>query len=87
VVTRRLQQAYPVYSSDYEQAFGKMDDWLGGIEGILTLGRQGLLAHDNTHHTLEMAYAAADCLSQDGSFDRVRWARHRQEFETHVVED
>jgi protoporphyrinogen oxidase len=87
VVTRRLQQAYPVYSSDYEQAFGKMDDWLGGIEGILTLGRQGLFAHDNTHHTLEMAYAAADCLSQDGSFDRVRWARHRQEFETHVVED
>ena len=49
--------------------------------------RQGLFAHDNTHHTLEMAYAAADCLSKDGSFDRASWARHRQEFETHVVED
>jgi hypothetical protein len=34
-----------------------------------------------------MAYAAAACLSADGKFDHARWAEHRKEFETHVVED
>ena len=87
VVTRRLRQAYPVYQRGYEEHFSKMDQWLGGLEGLLTFGRQGLFAHDNTHHTLAMAYAAAACLSCDGKFDRARWAEHRKEFETHVVED
>jgi protoporphyrinogen oxidase len=87
VVTRRLRQAYPVYRKDYEKHFSRMDQWLGGIDGLLTLGRQGLFAHDNTHHTLAMAYAAAACLSPDGRFDRARWAENRKEFETHVVED
>ena len=87
VVTRRLRQAYPVYRRGYEERFERMDQWLGGLEGMLTFGRQGLFAHDNTHHTLEMAYAAVACLSLDGSFDHARWAEHRKEFETHVVED
>ncbi len=87
VVTRRLRQAYPIYSKDYEKYFSRMDSWLGEIEGLLTFGRQGLFAHDNTHHTLAMAYAAASCLSPEGQFDRARWAAHRKEFETHVVED
>jgi protoporphyrinogen oxidase len=87
VVTRRLRQAYPVYSHNYEENFSKMDEWLNGIDGVLTLGRQGLFAHDNTHHTLAMSYAAAGCFSSEGKFDRARWAEHRKEFETHVVED
>ena len=87
VVTRRLRQAYPVYRRGYEQRFARMDGWLGEMEGMLTLGRQGLFAHDNTHHTLAMAYAAAGCLSPGGEFDHARWAEHRKEFETHVVED
>lgn len=87
VATRRLRQAYPVYRRGYNEYFDKIDGWLAGIEGVLTLGRQGLFAHDNTHHTLAMAYAAAACLSENGEFDRARWAEYRKEFETHVVED
>jgi protoporphyrinogen oxidase len=87
VVVHRLRQAYPVYSRGYDKHFGKVDEWLGRLDGFLTLGRQGLFAHDNTHHTLAMAYAAADCLLRDGSFNRANWAEHRREFETHVVED
>ena len=87
VVTRRLRHAYPVYRRDYEERFSRMDRWLGEIDGVLTLGRQGLFAHDNTHHTLAMAYAAVGCLSPEGKFDHQRWAEHRKEFETHVVED
>ncbi len=87
VVTRRLSHAYPVYDRDYAARFAAMDKWLGEFEGMLTFGRQGLFAHDNTHHALAMAYAAADCLRPDGGFDGSRWARHRLDFESHVVED
>ena len=87
VVTRRLRQAYPIYRSDYEAHFRRIDDWLGNIDGLLTFGRQGLFAHDNTHHALYMAYAAANCLSDAGVFDRQRWKAFREIFETHVVED
>ena len=86
-ITRRLGQAYPVYDRDYEGHFKIMDKWLTGIQGLLTFGRQGLFAHDNTHHAMAMAFAARDCLRPDGSFDRGLWAEHRLEFETHVVED
>jgi protoporphyrinogen oxidase len=87
VVVHRLRQAYPVYRRGYEKHFVTVDEWVGQLEGLLSLGRQGLFAHDNTHHTLAMAYAAADCLMPDGTFNWTGWADHRREFETHVVED
>jgi protoporphyrinogen oxidase len=87
VVTRRLRQAYPIYRVGYAEAFTRLDRWLGEIDGLLTLGRQGLFVHDNTHHALYMGYCAADCLTGDGSFDRARWRGYRGEFERHVVED
>ena len=57
------------------------------LNGILTFGRQGLFAHDNTHHAFAMAYSAADCLDASGRFDGTKWAAYRKEFESHVVED
>lgn len=53
----------------------------------MTFGRQGLFAHDNTHHTIAMAYALVECLGADGSFDSDGWQRARRSFEAHVVED
>lgn len=82
----RLSHAYPIYLSGYEEPFGRLDRWATALPGILTYGRQGLFAHDNTHHALAMAYAAADCL-EGGAFDRERWADYREDFEEHVVED
>ena len=64
-----------------------MDHWLAGIRGLLTFGRQGLFAHDNTHHALAMAHAAVDCLQRDGAFNEAKWREYREHFETHVVED
>jgi protoporphyrinogen oxidase len=87
VLTKRLRFAYPVYNRDYEQHFSRVDEWFAGIENLLTFGRQGLFAHDNTHHAMQMAYAASDCFMPDGGLDRARWAEHRKEFESHVVED
>jgi protoporphyrinogen oxidase len=87
VVTRRLAQAYPVYSLDYRRHFDRLDGWVSGIEGLVTLGRQGLFAHDNTHHTLAMGYAAADSLDDEARLDRDAWRAHRRSFEAFVVED
>ncbi len=86
-LTRRLGHAYPVYDLGYEKKFRTMDNWLAGIDGLLTFGRQGLFAHDNTHHAFAMAYGAADSLRPDGVLDRSEWAKRRKEFESHVVED
>jgi protoporphyrinogen oxidase len=86
-VTRRLPHAYPVYDRGYEANFKVIDEWVKGIGGLLTFGRQGLFAHDNTHHALAMAHGAVDCFSVDGRFDQDKWARYREVFETHVVED
>jgi protoporphyrinogen oxidase len=86
VHVRRLRHAYPIYGRGYELPFDALDEWLSRVPGLLTFGRQGLFAHDNTHHALYMAYAAVDCLREAG-FDAACWAAYRTEFAKHVVED
>ena len=87
VSTERLPHAYPLYTRGYREAFDALDRWIGGIDGLITFGRQGLFVHDNTHHTMAMAYALVECLGPTGAFDREAWARARQSFENNVVED
>lgn len=87
VAVRRLRFAYPIYDPSTEAAFARIDGWVGGLQGLLAFGRQGLFAHDNTHHALAMAYAASTCLRPDGGWDAARWGQYRKQFESHVVED
>ncbi len=86
VHVRRLKQAYPIYATGYEKPFAVLDAWADSLPQFLSYGRQGLFAHDNTHHALAMAHAAAACFGPDG-FDHAAWAVHRAEFDRHVVED
>ena len=83
---QRLPQAYPIYDIGYAEHLDRLEAWIDGLPNLLSYGRQGLFAHDNTHHALAMAYAAVDCLRPEG-FDRERWSRYCELFETHVVED
>jgi protoporphyrinogen oxidase len=87
VITKRLPFAYPIYREGYEEPFRIQDAWAEGLDKVLTFGRQGLFAHDNTHHALSMAFAAVDCLQRDGVFDKEKWQVYREEFSKHVVED
>jgi protoporphyrinogen oxidase len=87
VLTRRLRHAYPIYQMGYEVPLGVVDDWIQTVPGMLSFGRQGLFAHDNTHHALFMAYSAVSCLTENGRFDQQRWSEFREIFKTHVVED
>jgi protoporphyrinogen oxidase len=86
IVIRRLPHAYPIYRHGFETHFTALDAYVDGLPNVLTLGRQGLFVHDNTHHALAMAYAATECLDRTG-FDRARWRDYRRVFDSHVVED
>ena len=86
-VVRRVPSAYPVYPVGIEQ---DVEAVLAAVEdqpGLLTFGRQGLFAHDNTHHALAMAWAAADCRRTNGGIDEAAWAQARARFAEHVVQD
>jgi protoporphyrinogen oxidase len=87
VEVRRVPHAYPIYDLGFEDRFDAVDGWTSAQPSLLTLGRQGLFAHDNTHHALAMANGAVDCLDTTGTFDHVKWQRYRKQFESHVVED
>lgn len=86
VFSRRLPAAYPIYLRGYEEPFGILDRWAESVPRLLSYGRQGLFAHDNTHHALFMANAAVACLG-GAAFDQAKWADYRQLFAKHVVED
>ncbi len=84
---RRLPRAYPVYTADYQPNLERLTQWVESVDRLVTLGRQGLFAHDNTHHTLSMAYRLTDCLDDGGHLDHAKWIADLRSFEAHVVED
>jgi protoporphyrinogen oxidase len=87
VESRRIPFAYPLYRDNYEEHYNVLDEWVEGLDNVLSFGRQGLYAHDNTHHAMFMAKAAAECLDENGDVDRRAWKAYRDIFEGHVVED
>lgn len=84
---RRVPSAYPVYPVGSEAALAELLAAVDAVPDLITFGRQGLFAHDNTHHTLAMAWAADRCRRSDGRIDEAAWARAREEFSQHVVQD
>ena len=87
ITVRRLRYAYPVYDLGFARRLRVLHECIDRIPNLVTLGRQGLFAHDNTHHGLEMAYRASDCLGEGLKWDAERWQRHQAEFARHVVVD
>ncbi|HKF00226.1 MAG TPA: FAD-dependent oxidoreductase [Actinomycetes bacterium] len=87
VHVRRVPAAYPVYRTGFAARLELLERWAAGQPALLTFGRQGLFAHDNTHHTLAMARAAVAALAPGGGFDERAWAAARERFRAHVVED
>lgn len=84
---RRIRHAYPIYRVGSDDAFSEVASWIDQQRGIVSYGRQGLFAHDNTHHAMAMARDAVACISDDLEFDGVKWSRARERFAQHVVED
>ena len=84
---RRETHVYPIYDMKFSERMSKIDDFIARLDNLVPIGRQALFMHDNTHHTMEMALRAADCLMAEGRFDTVRWRGYREAFEKNVVED
>lgn len=84
---KRLPFIYPVYDLNFSRHLNQLNDYVAGISGLITLGRQGLFVHDNTHHGLAMAYKACDCINPDGTWDQAFWQTQLQIFAEQVVED
>ena len=84
--TRRLRHAYPVYSLGYEEHLQTVLDWTDTIENLITLGRQGLFAHNNFHHSVMMAKAAAEHLLS-GKPKAEGWNQARKAFDNFKVID
>lgn len=84
---RRLPRVYPQFTRGFAARQERVEAWLETIDGLATLGRQGLFVGDNTHHVLAMGWAAAAAVTPDGRLDRTAWTRARDGFRTHVVED
>lgn len=85
--TRRITEAYPSYPVGWRRHFEEIDTWLKRLPGIVTLGRQGLFVHDNTHHAMEMGVAAARCFDPRAGWDAAGWSEARTLFGGNVVED
>ena len=86
----RRPAVYPVLRVGGEGAWDVVERHLRDLavgHRIVSFGRQGLHAHDNTHHALAMAWEAVACLDPRGGFDAPRWAGALERFATHVVED
>ncbi len=85
--TKRLAFAYPIYNQNFADHLEALDNYILQFSGMVSLGRQGLFAHDNTHHTMEMALRANECLDSDLSWNSALWKKYREDFAAHVVED
>lgn len=87
VTVHRRRYAYPIATVDSAARLARIERWVGSLPGLLTLGRQGLFAHDNTHHALAMAWAAAEAFDPVAGLDTPAWTAARAGFRAHVVED
>ena len=57
---RRIPRCYPDYTGTYAADLATVEAWAAGQPRLITFGRQGLFAPDNTHHALLMGWDAAE---------------------------
>src|SRR5439155_12079475 len=68
----RMPKAYPVYDTGYQQRLEKIRAWLGTIENLYCIGRNGQHRYNNQDHSMATALIAARNVSLDQ--DRDPWA-------------
>jgi len=56
----RQPMAYPIYDQEYEKNLGVIKDFLGPIENLQTIGRNGLHRYNNMDHSMLTGMLAAE---------------------------
>jgi protoporphyrinogen oxidase len=68
----RMPKAYPVYDTGYQERLEIIRKWLGTIENLYCIGRNGQHRYNNQDHSMATALIAARNMSLDQ--DRDPWA-------------
>ncbi len=55
----RQPKAYPVYDTEYREAVDVIAAWLGGLDNLQSVGRNGLHRYNNQDHSMLTALLAA----------------------------
>ena len=84
--TRRIEFAYPIYDLTYREGLDTLVRYCASVPGLVTIGRQGLFLHNNTHHSLLMGFRAAEYL-ESGRAAGKSWEENLAEFDTFQVLD
>ena len=74
----RIRQAYPVYSTTYQNPLDTIKGYLAGFSNLQTVGRYGRFRYNNTDHALETGILAArnilgsrydlDCVNNEAEY-------------------
>jgi protoporphyrinogen oxidase len=83
----RVPKAYPIYDSDYAARVEVIRGWLGGIENLQQVGRNGLHRYNNSDHSMLTAMRAVDNMLEGADHDI--WAVNAESVyhETHVEDE
>jgi protoporphyrinogen oxidase len=58
----RVPKAYPIYDADYSEGLERVREWIGGIENLQQIGRNGLHRYNNSDHSMLTAICAVENL-------------------------
>jgi protoporphyrinogen oxidase len=80
----RQPMAYPVYDADYQRLLDIIRGWMGGLENLQTVGRNGLHRYNNQDHSmLTGMLAARNILGESNDLWEVNVERsYHEEFQT-----
>jgi protoporphyrinogen oxidase len=65
----RVPKAYPIYDREYAQRVAILRTWIEGVDGLQTIGRNGLHRYNNSDHSMLTAMRAVENLLHGTSHD------------------
>jgi len=65
----RVSKAYPVYDATYQQAVAVIRDYIGSIQNLQVVGRNGMHRYNNQDHSMLTAMLAVENLMDGASHD------------------
>lgn len=80
----RIKDVYPVYDLDYKKNLDKILRKIVQVKNLIPNGRLGLFMYNNTHHSLEMGYLAANHIIS-GKEKLKKWEKNKKIFENYKI--
>jgi len=80
----RFKDVYPIYDLHYKENTEILFCQIAKVENLIANGRLGLFAYNNTHHSLEMGFLAADHI-MSGKRKAEKWEKDRELFDTYRI--